>query len=256
MTTDVKLYLLDMDGTVYIGGRPIEGAKEKIGEIRSKGKKLCFLTNNSSRTPEEYVGKLSAMGIDIGRGEIYTSSDSAIRFLNKHHKGESIYLLGTKKLAQEFAENGINLTDINPDIVMLAYDTELTYEKLAKTVTNLATAKHYYATHSDINCPAKPVYLPDAGSFIALIEKSTGRIPELVLGKPFSQMGEAITERFALKPQEIAMAGDRLYTDMKFAVLNGFVSVLVLSGETSRHDYEASGMKVDFVLNSIKDMEV
>lgn len=256
MTEKAKLYLLDMDGTVYVGDRLICGAKEKIDEIRGKGKSICFLTNNSSRAPAEYLEKLFRLGIDAGRGELYTSADSAVRFLKKRHAGESVFLLGTEKLASYFEEEGIRLTETDPDIVLLAYDTELTYKKLAKTVTNLATAKHYYATHSDINCPAAPVYLPDVGSFIALIEKSTGKTPETVFGKPFTHMGEAIKEKFSLPADEIAVVGDRIYTDIMFAKNNGFTSVLVLSGETALDDYEKNNVKADAVLGSIKDMSV
>jgi HAD superfamily hydrolase (TIGR01450 family) len=256
MIENVKLFLLDMDGTVYLEDKLIPGVAEKINEIRSSGKKICFLTNNSSRSPSLYIEKLSRLGIKIDRSEIYTSGDSSIRYLKKYHPKQKVFLLGTKALVEQYQDSGIILTENEPDIVMLGYDTELTYQKLIKAVNCLKTAKHYFATHDDINCPASPVYVPDVGSFIALFEKSTGRVPEIVFGKPYKQMGEAIKEMFGLSPNEIAMAGDRLYTDMRFAVDNGFVSILVLSGETTKQMYEKSGMKVDYVLSSLAELSL
>jgi len=253
---DVELYLLDMDGTVYVNDRLIDGAKEKIQAIKNKGKNFCFLTNNSSRDKDEYIAKLSKLGINITRGEIYSSGDSAIRYLLKYEPNKSVYLLGTQKLCKQFRDNGIILTETKPDIVVVAYDTELTYAKLAKAVTFIAQGAKYIVTHADINCPSSPVYVPDVGSFVALIEKSCGKLPEINCGKPSEIMAEAISEKFALKPSQIAMVGDRLYTDMLFAVNGGFRSVLVLSGETTKQDYVESGMKLDIVLNSIKDLEV
>jgi len=253
---EIELYLLDMDGTVYVENRLIDGAKEKIEEIVKKGKKFCFLTNNSSRDKNEYISKLSKLDININTDQIYTSGDSAIRYLKKYEPNKSVYLLGTQKLQKQFCDSGITLTQTKPDIVLVAYDTELTYEKLAKAVTFIAQGAKYMVTHADINCPASPVYVPDVGSLIALIEKSCGKLPELNCGKPYAVMAEAVAEKFGLTPNQIAMVGDRLYTDMMFAINNSFCSVLVLSGETTLTDYENSDMKIDHILNSIKDLEI
>lgn len=253
--SNIELYLFDMDGTIYVGNSLIDGAKEKIEEIRQK-KRICFLTNNSSRSQADYVEKLARLGINVDMDEIYTSGNSATRFLNKFHKNRRVYLLGTEKLRHQFLQAGINLVEESPDIVMVGYDTQLTYQKLCKAVTFLAQGALYFCTHSDINCPATPVYVPDVGSFMALIERSINRVPQVICGKPFTPMGDAIADKFHLSCDQIAMVGDRLCTDMQFAVNNHFTSYLVLTGETTLDDYKKSNMQLDHVIDSLVDIEL
>jgi len=250
----IKLFLLDMDGTVYVDGKLIDGALTALEKIRSSGRKLCFLTNNSSRSADEYIEKLFRMGIEISADEIYTSGMATVRYLKEKHPGKTVYLMGTDRLIKEFQGNGITLVERNADIVVVGYDTELTYKKLIFATDNINRGAFYICTHSDINCPSAPYYLPDVGSFIELIKKSTGRSPDIICGKPFEPMGQAVAAKFGLEPYEIAMVGDRLSTDIAFGKLNGFTSVLVLSGETTTEMHDKSDIKADIVIDSIKDL--
>jgi HAD superfamily hydrolase (TIGR01450 family) len=251
---EIKLFLLDMDGTVYVDGVLIEGAKEAVYAIRESGRQVCFLTNNSSRTAFDYVKKLRALGIEVRPDEVYTSGDCTARYIKKNLSGARVFLLGNAALEEDFGKNGISTVENNPDVVVLAYDTDLTYEKLARASDFINNGAYYLATHSDLVCPARPFYLPDAGSFIALIEISTGRLPQVICGKPFAPMAEAIDEKFSLKPNEIAMAGDRLYTDLLFAKNNSYTSILVFSGETTREMYDKNNEKADYTFDTIRDI--
>lgn len=254
---DVRLYLFDMDGTIYCEDKLIDGAVEKINEIRASGRKICFLTNNSSRNCDDYVTKLARLGIAIDLDEIYTSGNATVKYLNKHYSGKSVYLVGTDKLREQFLQGGIRLVDdCQPDLVVVGFDTTLTYEKLRRATTYLTLGATYICTHPDVNCPASPVYMPDVGSFMALIEKSCGRTPDVICGKPFKPMGEAIAEKFHLSSRQIAMVGDRLITDIQFGINNDFTSILVYSGETTRADYAKWGKTADFTLDSVKDIDI
>lgn len=247
----IKLFLLDMDGTVYLGNKLINGSVKAIERMRTSGRQICFLTNNSSKSLVDYAAKLHGMGIPVSEQEIYTSGLATIEHLNTFYSGAPVYLVGTDSLKEEFCRGGIPLTEHEPEIVVLGYDTTLTYGKLVKLTKCVKKGVRFIATHPDVNCPADDVYVPDVGSFLALVEASTGIKPSAILGKPYRYMAESIMRRFGLEASEIAMVGDRLSTDMAFAINSGFLSVLVLSGETDRAAYEKSGFQVDAVIESI-----
>lgn len=251
---NVKCYLLDLDGTIYMGGKLIDGAAEFLQKVKLSNKKYCFLTNNSSRSTADYIKKLSNIGINATSQEVLTSGFATAKYINDNHKNKSVYLMGTQSLYNEFEKQGIILTENNPDIVVLSYDTENTYKKLCTACKYITKGAFYIATHPDINCPSEDFSLPDAGSFIALIEKSTGRLPDINIGKPQKPLADVAKQRFNVSNSEIAMVGDRLYTDILFAQNNGFVSVLALSGETDKQMLEKSGIKPDLVINSVKDL--
>ncbi|MEG2116378.1 MAG: HAD-IIA family hydrolase [Clostridia bacterium] len=246
----VKAYLFDMDGTLYIGGKMIDGAKETLEFLRRNGKKVFFLTNNSSISVEDYLTKLQKYGLTNSIDEICSSSLSTIAYLKKNNLTKSVYLVGTKSLQREFVKHGIELVDDNPQTVVLSYDKELTYEKLVKLTKFIVKGANYIATHEDINCPNDDVYLPDIGSMMALVEKSVGIKPSAICGKPRKIMAEYVEEMLNLKPCEIAMVGDRLMTDIAFGINNNLVSVLVLSGETTMDDLKNSGKKPDYVFEN------
>lgn len=224
----VKLFLMDMDGTVYIGGNKIEGAFEALQFLKSKGVNICFLTNNSSRTQKQYVEKLAKMNEVYSEDEIFTSGLGTINYLNKNHKGKKVYLVGTDTIKKEFSDRGVNLVEENPDIVVLSYDTTLNYDKLCKITRFIMDGAYYIATHPDMVCPATPRDVPDVGSFMLLIEGVTGRKPDIICGKPYTIMADCIMDKFKLKPYEVAMVGDRLYTDVQFGINNKMVSILPL----------------------------
>lgn len=251
---DIKLFLLDMDGTVYLEGSPLPGAAAAIERIRQSGRKVCFLTNNSSRSAESYLEKLASMGIAAQQGEVYTSGQATTEYLTSQYPGAKVYLVGTDSLKREFASAGIRLTEDDPDVVVLGFDTTLTYQKLVKLTRFIRGGAAFIATHPDINCPAPVSYVPDVGAMLALVEASTGMRPSAVCGKPFRPMGQAVMKRFSLRAEQIAMVGDRLSTDMLFAENNGFFSVLVLSGETDEEMLAKSRVKPRAVLKSLAEV--
>lgn len=250
----VKLFLMDMDGTVYVGDRKIEGALEALDTIRRGGRKVVFLTNNSSKTAAAYVKKLSAMGYPATEKDIFTSGDATIRFLKDHRPDKRVLLLANSVVYDSFRQAGIPLVTEDPDIVLVCFDTELDYAKLTAACNALFDGKEYIVSHPDLVCPANPHSIPDVGSFMALIRAVTGREPDLVIGKPYSTMAKYVEEDYALRPEEIAMCGDRLYTDIKFGVDNGMKSILVLSGETDREMLSKSDVRPDIVLESFRDV--
>lgn len=251
----VKCFLLDLDGTVYLEGKLIGDMQNTLKKIRESGRKIVYLTNNSSRSKKGYIEKLKKVGIFEEVDDVYTSGNSMEDYLNTYHKGESVYLVGTEELKEEFVERGIKLSDTEADVVVLSYDTELEYKKLVKLVTFMHRGAKYVCTHGDINCPAQEVYLPDIGSFIALIEKSTGKTPEVNCGKPYTEMGDAIKRMLNMSGDEIMMCGDRLYTDIAFGGVNGISTMLVLSGETSMEEYKKSSTQATVVFDSLNDLQ-
>lgn len=251
---NVKLFLMDMDGTVYVGDRKIAGAFEALEELKRRGKKVLFLTNNSSKTPEKYVQKLASMGYGATEKDIFSSGDATIRFLLENRKGKKVRLLANAAVRERFAAAGVPLAEEEADLVLVCFDTELDYAKLTLACNDLFAGKEYIVSHPDFVCPAEPYPVPDVGSFMALIKAVTGREPDLIVGKPYALMAKYIAEDFGLKPEEIAMCGDRLYTDIKFATNNGMKGILVLTGETTLADLATSEVKPDLVLNTFSDV--
>ena len=251
---NIQLYLFDMDGTVYMGPNRIEGAFETVEYLRKHGKKICFLTNNSSIPRLRYIDKLRD-GYDflINADEIYSSSTATIEYLNKHYPNKKVYVVASEAVRQEFTDGGIIFDDVAPDIVVLTFDKELTYHKLELACRFITQGAVYIATHPDMVCPFLPTDLPDIGSFILLIEGATGRRPDVICGKPYEAMGESIINKFHLSPAEIAMVGDRLHTDIRFGVNNDFTSILVLTGETTREMLATSPDHPTIVLDTLSD---
>lgn len=254
---DIKCFLLDMDGTIYLGNELIDGAKEFLNTLKEKEVKYLFLTNNSSKNKDKYVEKLNKLGIAANREDVFTSGEATTIYLNKLKKGAKIFLLGTKDLEEEFEKAGFELTkergqDI--DFVVLGFDTTLTYEKLWIACEYIAEGKTYIATHPDFNCPLEGgKFMPDVGSMIELIKASTGRTP-IVIGKPNSHIVDAILEKYNLKKEELAMVGDRLYTDIRTGIDNGLTSILVMSGETDEKMLKDTIYVPDYVYSSVKEL--
>ena len=251
----VKYILLDMDGTVYLGGRLIGEMDKTLDALRAAGKKLIYLTNNSSKSVENYYDKLKKMNLLKADDEVKTSGTAAIGFLKTERKGKTVRLLGTEGLKKEFVDSGINVIENGvADISVLAYDTELSYVKLCKFTDNLMENSEYIATHPDINCPSENKPLPDVGSFIELIKTSTGRVPDVIIGKPYKTFGDWLMREYNAAPEEFMMVGDRLYTDIAFGVNCGFHSLFVLSGEGTEDMVDKSDKKPEFILDSLNDI--
>lgn len=266
---NIKLFLLDLDGTLYLGNEVFDNAPETVERLRALGGEICYLTNNSSRSTTEYLLRLENMGFGIYENELYSSTLATIEYLQNSGRDDNVYLLATESVREEFRGSGIKLLDFTENeklfshaglmgsntTVVVAFDTTLTYGNLSTACRLISNGAHYVATHPDLVCPTPGGFIPDVGSFMRLIESATnGRTPDIICGKPYEHMAECIMNRYNLMPMEICMIGDRLSTDMQFAVDNGFASVLVLSGETTRAMYQKTVMEVDLVLPSFADM--
>ncbi len=251
---EIKYFLLDMDGTLYLGDRLIGEMDKTLAFLRENGKKLIYLTNNSSKTNEEYVGKLKRIGLYGDGDEVFSSGIACAEFLADGYKGEKLNILGTDALKEQFKKRGLNVVESGADICVLAYDTELTYEKLCFFTDDLQSGAKYIATHPDVTCPAPRFFVPDAGAFIELIKAATGRVPEKIIGKPSSDMGEVLMKKFGAKSNEFMMVGDRLHTDILFGNNCGFYTALVLSGESRESDISDNTGRPDFILGSFNDI--
>ncbi|HBM81674.1 MAG: HAD-IIA family hydrolase [Clostridiales bacterium] len=254
---DIKCFLLDMDGTFYLGNELFDGSLDFLDILKKQGKSFLFLTNNSSKNKNQYRDKLKRLGCDVDEEDIFTSGEATIIYLNRIKRGAGIFLMGTPFLEEEFQKAGFKLIrsrDEKPDFVVLGFDTTLTYEKIWIACDFLREGIPFIATHPDFNCPIEGgKYMPDTGSMIKIFEASTGHFP-VVIGKPYRYIVDAITDKYGLKNEEIAIVGDRLYTDIKTGVNSGITSILVFSGETSRDMYAASDIKADYEFSSIKEL--
>ncbi len=250
---DIQGFLLDLDGTLYLGSKTFPWTAGFLKVLRNQGKRHLFLTNNSSKSTSDYAKSLVSRGIQAGTANILSSGWSAIRYLRKETDIRSLFVLGTPSLETELREAGFDLDSASPEAVLIGFDLTLTYTKLERAAHLLRAGLPYYATHADLVCPSERGPIPDTGSMIALLEAATGRRP-VVLGKPYRPMIEAALERLGTMAEQTAMVGDRLYTDMKMARDYGLVSILVLSGETTRQDYDNSTTQVDFVFENVGEI--
>ena len=228
MFEKIKCFILDMDGTIYLGNELFPFTKDFLKKVEETGREYYFFTNNSSKSQRAYVEKLGKLGIPIKKDQMMISSHVIIKYLKEHYDGKSIYVLGTPSLIQEFQYFDMNLTDEDPDIVVLGFDTTLTYEKLSK-------ACHYIRN----GCK--------------LIEASTGRFPEF-FGKPSKHTLDYIIQETGYEPDEIAIVGDRLYTDIAVADQSDVTSILVLSGESTREDVKTSDVKPNVILEDLSEI--
>lgn len=248
---NAKLFICDMDGTVYLGERVLDGALEFVKKIKSSGKGFLFFTNNASRRKEDYLEKLQRLG--FGECELMTSGDVTASYLLRHYPNKTVYVLGTEALKNGMRKAGVTLVDTNDaDIVVSSFDTELTYEKLCIACDGVRNGAIFLSTHPDYNCPTDGGFIPDSGAIAALITASTGRTPKY-LGKPYKETAEAICNLKGVSPKDCISIGDRLYTDIAMAKNAGMTSVLVLSGESKKSDINEEN-KPDFVVESVKNI--
>ncbi|MBE7721109.1 MAG: HAD-IIA family hydrolase [Lacrimispora celerecrescens] len=248
-----KLFVLDMDGTFYLGDQILSGALDFLREVEDSGRQYVFFTNNSSKSPESYRKKLEKMNCYVSKDQIMTSGDVTIQYINTFYKGKKVYLMGTKTLEESFVNADIPLTQDMPELVVIGFDTSLTYEKLEKACTYIRNGAVFLATHLDINCPTENGFIPDCGSVCAAISRSTGVTPKY-LGKPFKETIDMVEEKTGFDRKEMAFVGDRIYTDVAAGVKNGAAGILVLTGETKEEDLRVSAISPDAVFKSIKEM--
>ena len=251
---DVKLFLLDMDGTFYLGNQIIEGSLDFIRKVQETGRDFLFLTNNSSHNAPFYVERLKRMGLEIDRSRVMTSGEATCEKINELYPGKRCFVLGNEFLLEDFREAGIPVDQENPEIVVIGFDTTLDYAKMTAVCDFVRAGLPYIATHPDFNCPTETGFIPDIGAIMAFIEASTGRRPDLIVGKPHTGIVEAVLRRTGLKVEELAMVGDRLYTDIETGLRSGMLSILVMSGETTEEMLASSETVPDLKFSRLADM--
>jgi 4-nitrophenyl phosphatase len=248
----VRCFLLDMDGTFYLGEKLLEGALEFIDLLHRQGRDYLFLTNNSSKDSQQYAEKFARLGLPISRDKIMTSGEATAMHVQHQKPGARVYVVGTEALENEFRARGFMLTDEMPDFAVLGFDTTLTYDKLWRLCDLVRAGVRYIATHPDYNCPTENGFMPDIGAMIAFVKASTGRKPNLIVGKPNALLVEHAAERTGIPVSEMCMIGDRLYTDIALGATAGIPTILVLSGETQAHEIAGSPYQPTYIFQDIQ----
>lgn len=255
LSAQIRGFLLDMDGTFYLGGQLLPGARAFLDYARAAGFPLLFLTNNSSRNRDAYAAKLVGLGVDVSPDEIFTSGEATARYLRaRWPEGTRLALFGTPDLAQTFEAFGFALTMDDPALVVLGYDKTITYPKLVRLCDLVRAGLPYVATHPDFNCPVEGGFEPDIGAMMALVEASTGRRADVIIGKPHAPMVEMAADKLGLPVEALCMVGDRLYTDIAMGQTAPLRTALVLSGETRREDLAASPYRPDYVFENLAEL--
>ena len=252
-----KLYLFDMDGTLYLGNRLYDFTLELLDTLKKTGRQYLFMTNNSSKSVEDYVRKLGKLGIEATREDFMTSSQATAYYLHRHHEGKKLYVCGTESLKEEFRMEGFTVTtDIDEvECIVMGFDTELTFRKLHDVSYMLLTRPDlpYIATNPDYVCPTEFGSVPDCGSVCDMIYNATKKRP-VVIGKPSPLMPELAMEKLGISKEETCVVGDRIYTDVKSGLNAGITGILVLSGETTREILEESPDKPHLVLEDASEI--
>lgn len=252
----IKLYLLDMDGTIYLDNDLFDGTIDFLDYVKSIGGKYMFVTNNSSKSVDKYIEKLSSLGIEAAEDDFLTSTNATIKHLKE--KGyKKIYALGTKSFRQQLEKSGLNITtnrdDENIDCLCMGFDTELTFSKLEDACILLGKGVDYIATNPDWVCPTWYGSVPDCGSVSQMLSNATGRMP-LFIGKPQPDMVYMALEKTGFKKEETAIMGDRLYTDIACGTNAGINTIFVLSGEGTMEDVAKSDSKPDYIFENIRSL--
>ncbi|MBR0446937.1 MAG: HAD-IIA family hydrolase [Clostridia bacterium] len=253
---DKKLYLLDMDGTLYLDDDLFPCTIDFLNAIREQGGRYLFLTNNSSKSVKVYIEKLARLGIPATEEDFFTSTMATCVYLKEHYRGKKIYAAGTAAFRQELAEAGFPVTDKledDVDCLLMGNDSELTFQKLEDACILLGRDVTYLATNPDWVCPTAYGYVPDCGSVCEMLWRATGKRPYFI-GKPEPAMAQLAMAKWNAAPEETVMIGDRIYTDVACGVNAGIDTVLVFSGETTRDVWEQSEVKPTFAVDSIADI--
>ena len=250
------LYLLDMDGTIYNENEIFEGTLDFLNEIERRQGQYIFITNNSSKSVEDYVKKVKDMGIKAEYENFYTSSQATAMYLKENYPGQVVYCMGTRSLIKELREVGIEVVtevDERASVVLIGFDTENTSEKIRNTCIMLGKDVTYLATNPDLVCPVSFGYIPDCGSMSIMLKNATGKEP-FFIGEPEPIMVNCVLKKLNKTPEEAVIVGDRLYTDIKTGVNAGVDTICVLSGEATLGDIENGEVKPDYIFKSVKEI--
>ncbi len=267
-----SLFLLDMDGTIYLGNELFRGTKEFLAQVKAMGGKYIFVTNNSSKGVSDYIEKLDKMGIASEKADFITSVDGLVYFL-KNKYGEALeeilfYIAGTKSFIKQMRDEGFHVVESLEeaktlekaiDVFVLGFDRELNYRKLEEASYILTRPNEkgreveYFATNPDWVCPTEWGFVPDCGSMVQMLQLSTGRLPYFI-GKPETIMADLAMEKFAVNKEDTILLGDRLYTDILCGNNAGIDTIFLLSGEGTLKDLEESPAKPTYIKENIEEV--
>ena len=250
---DKKLFLLDMDGTIYLDNDLFDGTLDFLDYVKNSGGRYMFLTNNSSKSVDKYIEKLASLGITAEAEDFFTSTNATVLDLKKQSY-KKIYAFGTTSFKQQLKEGGLTITDkLEDDIdcLCMGFDTELTFQKLEDACILLNRGVDYIATNPDWVCPTWYGSVPDCGSVSQMLCNATGRMPRFI-GKPEPAMALLATEKAGFSKEDAVLIGDRLYTDIACGVNAGISTIFVLSGEGTMEDLEKNEAKPEFIYENIK----
>lgn len=251
---EIELFLLDMDGTIYLDEDLFDGSLDFINTLIENKTPYIFLTNNSSKNVDDYVKKLNRLNIPGDETNIFTSGNAMGIYLNKNYPNKKVYLVGTKSLHEQLEKYNVIFDDQNPDIVVFGFDRELNYEKLEKACDFLDHGAIFLATNCDLVCPIKDHrYIPDCGSMCQMITNATGKVPTYI-GKPSPEMIYILSKELNIPTNKIAMVGDRVYTDITAGYNANAYTICVLSGESTMETINNSEIKPDLIVDSVKDL--
>ena len=253
---DKKLWLFDMDGTIYKDQFLFDGTVELLDLINERGGKIVFITNNSSKSVQEYININKAIGINSSFENYFTSSQATILYIKQNYPGAKVYCQGTTSLIKELLQEGIDVTQNveKVDVVLLGFDTELTTVKLRNTCEILTEQEvAYIATNPDLACPVSFGFVPDCGSISIMIKNATGKYPKFI-GKPEATMIDIVIDKFGCTKDEAIVIGDRLYTDIKSGLNAGVTTICVLTGEASVESINEGDTKPTYTIPSVKDI--
>ncbi len=251
-----KLFLFDMDGTIYEENKLFDGTLELLKKITDKNGRYVFITNNSSKSVKDYIDKVNSMGIEASEENFFTSAQATVLYLKENYPGAVVYCQGTQSLVKELRDHGINVVcEVSDEakVVLVGFDTELTSEKLRNTCEMLGKDVEFIATNPDLRCPVSFGYVPDCAAICTMLEYATGRKP-IYIGKPEPTMVDIVRRKYGYTKEETIVIGDRIYTDIASGLNAGVTAVCVLTGEATVSDITEGDIKPTYTLSGVKDM--
>ncbi|MCB2307027.1 HAD-IIA family hydrolase [Clostridium estertheticum] len=246
----VKCFILDLDGTVYLGDKILEGSIKFLEALEKNNIKFKFFTNNSSKNAQVYIKRIKKMGYNLSDDKMLISNYVIINYIKENMPNKKVFVLGTDYLKADFRAANINVVTEGADIVVVGFDTSLVYESVSKACEFIRNGALFLGVNPDFNCPTEDGFIPDCGSICSMITASTGVVPEY-FGKPTHHTLKYVLKDTGFHEEEIAFVGDRLYTDIAIGKDNASVTILVLSGEAKLEDLLKSEIQPSLIFDSL-----
>lgn len=250
----VKCFILDLDGTVYLGDKILEGSLKFLEELEKDKIAFKFFTNNSSKNAKVYINRIKKMGYNLSDDKMLISNYVIINYIKENMPNKKVFVLGTQYLKDDFKQANINVVTDDADVVVVGFDTSLVYENVSKACAFIRNGAMFLGANPDFNCPTEDGFIPDCGAICSMITASTGVIPEF-FGKPSHHTLKYVLNNTGFKEEEIAFVGDRLYTDIAIGKDNNSVTILVLSGEAKLEDLVKSEIQPTLIFDSLGDVK-